>query len=108
MPLGRTKPYSDGLDYALSCLATPVFIDDCYIISHATSVTDLGDYLFYLYKYGSNNYIGGNVLMEMAIASYLKKHIFILNDIPSESSYVEEIIGLGPIVLRGDLKKLTF
>lgn len=58
-------------------------------------------------KHGVQNYIGGNVLMEMALAFYLKKPIYILNEIPEQSNFLEEIIGLNPIVLRGDLKKLT-
>ena len=57
-------------------------------------------------KNGQNNYIGGNVLMEMTIAFYLNKRIYILNDIPEESPYVEEIIGINPVVLKGDLKGL--
>lgn len=57
-------------------------------------------------KHGVDNYIGGNVLMEMALAFYLKKSIFILNEIPNESSFLEEIIGLNPIVLHGKAESL--
>lgn len=57
-------------------------------------------------KHGVPNYIGGNVLMEMALAFHLKKPIFILNEIPEESAFLEEIIGLGPIMLRGNVKDL--
>jgi hypothetical protein len=57
-------------------------------------------------KHGLDNYIGGNVLMEMALAFYLKKPIFILNEIPKESSFLEEIIGLNPIVLHGKAESL--
>lgn len=57
-------------------------------------------------KHGVDNYIGGNVLIEMAIAFYLKKTIFILNEIPGESSFLEEIIGLNPIVLHGKAENL--
>lgn len=57
-------------------------------------------------KHGQANYIGGNVLIEMALAFYLKKPIYILNDIPEESPFLEEILGLQPIVLKGDTKKL--
>lgn len=57
-------------------------------------------------KHGQANYIGGNVLMEMAIAFYLHKPIYILNDIPESSSFEEEIKGFMPIVLRGDLTQL--
>lgn len=57
-------------------------------------------------KHGKANYIGGNVLMEMAIAFYLNKPIFILNEIPEESAYLEEIIGLNPVVLHGNVAML--
>ncbi len=58
-------------------------------------------------KHGLNNYIGGNVLMEMAIAFYLHKPIFLLNDVPAESAYEEEIRGLGSVPLQGNLAKIT-
>lgn len=58
-------------------------------------------------KHGVRNYIGGNVLMEMTLAFYLHKPLYILNDIPSESPFLEEIIGLEPIVLHGDLGKIS-
>jgi hypothetical protein len=57
-------------------------------------------------KHGVPNYIGGNVLMEMALAFYLQKPIFILNDIPHESAFVEEILGLNPSALHGKLEDL--
>jgi hypothetical protein len=57
-------------------------------------------------KHGKQNYIGGNVLMEMSLAFYLRKPIFILNDIPKDSPFEEEIRGMGPIVLLGDAKAL--
>jgi hypothetical protein len=58
-------------------------------------------------KHGVPNYIGGNVLMEMTVAFYLKKPIYILNDIPEESSFLEEIMGVGSIPLQGNLQALT-
>lgn len=58
-------------------------------------------------KHGVDNYIGGNVLMEMSLAFWLKKPIFILNEIPNESAFLEEIIGLGPIALHGNAQALT-
>lgn len=57
-------------------------------------------------KHGIRNYIGGNVLMEMALAFYLKKPIYILNGIPEESPFLEEIIGMEPIVLNGSVDEL--
>lgn len=58
-------------------------------------------------KNGQANYIGGNVLMEMALAFYLKLPIYLYNDVPSESPLLEEIIGLNPVVLKGNLSKLV-
>jgi hypothetical protein len=58
-------------------------------------------------KNGLSDYIGGNVLMEMTVAFYLNKPIYLVNDIPSSSTYVEEIIGVGSIPLKGNLQLLT-
>jgi len=57
-------------------------------------------------KHGVENYIGGNVLMEMAVAFHLKIPIFILNEIPKESAFLEEIIGMNPVVLHGKAEAL--
>ncbi len=57
-------------------------------------------------KHGTPNYIGGNVLMEMAVAFNSNKPIFILNSAPTESPLLEEIIGLEPIILNGKLDDL--
>lgn len=57
-------------------------------------------------KNGKPNYIGGNVLMEMAIAFYLKKKIYIYNEIPEESAFLEEILGMNPVVLHGSIDQL--
>ena len=57
-------------------------------------------------KLAVKNYIGGNTLMEMGFAYYLKKPIYILNDIPKNMIYTEEIQGVRPIILRGDLRKI--
>ena len=51
-------------------------------------------------------YIGGNTLMEIGLAFFLKKKIYLLNEIP-ELSYKEEILGVRPIVLGGDLSKIA-
>lgn len=55
-------------------------------------------------KNGIKGYIGGNVLMEMTIAFHYKKPIFIYNDIAEELSIKEEIYGLIPIFINGDLE----
>jgi len=57
-------------------------------------------------KHSVENYIGGNVLMEMAIAFYLHKPIFVMNDIPEDSPFLEEILGMGSVPLSGNLQPL--
>ncbi|MFH1423348.1 MAG: hypothetical protein ABIG29_00080 [Candidatus Nealsonbacteria bacterium] len=59
-------------------------------------------------NYAKNNvpgYIGGNTLMEAGIALFLNKKIYLLNSIP-EISYKEEILGMKPVVINGDLSRI--
>lgn len=58
-------------------------------------------------KNGIKNYIGGNTLMEMGFAHVLDKKIFLFNPIPEESPYVDEIAAMEPIILNGDLSKIS-
>ena len=53
-------------------------------------------------KNGVDGYIGANTLLEMGLAFYLNKKIFLVNPIP-KMQYTEEILALKPIVLKGDL-----
>ena len=57
-------------------------------------------------KNGIAKYIGGNTLMEMGLALYLKKKIFLLKPIP-EVSYKEELLAMSPIIIRGNLNKIS-
>lgn len=56
-------------------------------------------------KKGIRNYIGGNSFLEMGFAHCLNKKIFILNDLPN-MIYIDEILAMQPIVLKGDLFKI--
>ncbi len=56
-------------------------------------------------KNNVKGYIGGNTLMEMGLAFYLKKKIYLLNEVP-ELPYKEEILGVKPIILNNDLRKI--
>jgi len=56
-------------------------------------------------KNNISNYIGANTLLELGLAFYLNKKLFILNPIP-DISYKEEILGMKPIVINGDLKMI--
>lgn len=56
-------------------------------------------------KNGVIGYIGANTLLEMGLAFYLKKPIYLLNRIP-EVSYKEEILGMRPIIIESDISKI--
>lgn len=53
-------------------------------------------------KKGVAGYVGANTLIEMGMAMYLRKPIYMFNPLP-EIDYKEEILGMKPIVLNGDL-----
>ena len=60
-------------------------------------------------NYDKNNiegYVGANTLMEMGLALHLNKKIYLLNSMP-EISYKEEILGMKPIIINGDLNKIN-
>jgi nucleoside 2-deoxyribosyltransferase len=57
-------------------------------------------------KDGKKNYVGGNAFLEMGLAFALGKKIFMLNPIPEELSYAEEIKGMRPIIIEGDLSRI--
>ncbi len=57
-------------------------------------------------KRGIQGYIGGNTLIEIGVAFYSKKPIYILNPVSSELSYKQEVMGIKPILLNGKIKNL--
>lgn len=57
-------------------------------------------------KNGIKNYIGGNTLMEIGFAHVNDKKIFLLNPIPEDVSYADEIKAMVDVILVGDLKKI--
>ena len=54
-------------------------------------------------KNGIVGYIGGNGLMEMGLAFHYKRPIFVYNPISEDLNIKEEIYGLNPIFINGDL-----
>lgn len=56
-------------------------------------------------KKGIVGYIGANTLIEMGLAMYLRKPIYLLNPIP-EIDCKEEILGMRPIILNSDFSIL--
>lgn len=57
-------------------------------------------------KNGIPAYIGPNVLMEIGVAFYLKKKIFIWNLVPETASFKEELLCFGAIEINQDLEKI--
>lgn len=78
-----------------------------FMREHFDKITD-GDIVLVVNdeKHGVPNYIGPNVLMEMSLGWYQNKPIYILNRLPSDSPFEEEIKGFMPVVLNGDLSPL--
>lgn len=56
-------------------------------------------------KNGIAGYIGGNTFLEMGVAYYLQKPIYLLYSIP-EMDYTLELAAMRPVVIDGDLTKL--
>jgi len=57
-------------------------------------------------KRGVANYIGGNTLMEIGFAHVNDKKIFLLNPVPEEVSYVDEIKAMVDNILDDELDKI--
>ena len=55
-------------------------------------------------KNGVKGYIGPNVLMEIGLAFYLKKKIYIWNTVPDTASYKDELLCLGATEINQDLE----
>lgn len=55
-------------------------------------------------KRGITGYVGGNTLIEIGVAFYLRKPIYILNPVSSELLYKQEILGMKPVLLNGNLE----
>lgn len=58
-------------------------------------------------KRGVAGYVGGNTLIEIGVAFYGGKRIFILNDVSPTLTYKQEILGMKPLVLHGNLSLVT-
>lgn len=58
-------------------------------------------------KHGVAGYIGPNVLMEMGLAFHRKKPIYVLNAIDKAMPVYEEVVGMGSIILEGDLSGIS-
>jgi hypothetical protein len=87
--------------------SSPDFLKDEGMVSRHMDKIAISDAVL-IANYPKNNiegYIGPNTLMEMAVAFYLKKKIYLLNPVPDQA-WKEEIIGVKPVVVNGDLKSI--
>lgn len=57
-------------------------------------------------KKGIANYIGGNTFLEIGLAYWLGKKMFLLNPIP-DMDYITELHAMQPTVLHGDLAMMA-
>lgn len=60
-----------------------------------------------LEKNGSDNYIGGNTFLEMGFAFAFGKKIYIWNELPMTSTYIDEITGMLPVVLHSKFELIN-
>lgn len=70
-----------------------IFVSDAILVVNLT-------------KKGLENYIGGNTFLEMGIALAYDKKIFIYNNLPLYSDLIDELSGMKPFVLSGDLNRI--
>jgi len=56
-------------------------------------------------KKNIRGYIGSNTLIEMGLALFLNKKIYLLNSVP-DLPYKEEILGVRPVIIHGNLNKI--
>lgn len=58
---------------------------------------------------GIDGYIGASALMEMGLAYYFKKKIFLLYDVPHHDTvrWAHEVRLIDPIILNGDIEKIA-
>lgn len=59
-------------------------------------------------KRGIQGYIGANVLMEMGLAFYLGKPIYILNKVLQDGPVYEEVRAMNCVIIDKDLRKIKF
>jgi hypothetical protein len=78
------------------------------MLRHSTHVIERNDAVLVLNfeKDGIKNYIGGATFIEMYDAFRLEKTIFLFNQIP-EGILRDEILGFSPIIIDGDVRKVT-
>lgn len=97
----------DILDRASAGEHAAVMRENDYLKVHYAHILESDAILIVnLEKKGISNYIGGNCLIEMGQAYVNDKKIYLLNDLPTDLPYIDEIEAMDPICLKGDLSKI--
>lgn len=58
-------------------------------------------------KHGIKGYIGANVLMEIGLAFYFKKNIYIWNPTEKDSAYNDELRAFEAVFVNQDIEKIV-
>ncbi|MBI2405418.1 hypothetical protein HYV22_04585 [Candidatus Gottesmanbacteria bacterium] len=81
-------------------------IEHDFIREHFKKIEEADAILVLNYdKKGIKNYIGGNTFLEMGLAFWLGKKMYLLNPIP-DMDYLTEMHAMQPTILDGDVLKL--
>ncbi len=80
---------------------TDIFRDHANFIEQSDAILVLN-----FDKNGIAGYCGVSVLMEISLAYYLRKKIFLLQAIASTERYADDVKVLGAIVIDGDITKI--
>ncbi len=84
-----------------------VKIEHNFIREHFQYIQDSEAILVLNYdKNGIPGYIGGNTFLEMGVAFWLGKKIYLLNPIP-KMDYLTEMHAIQPTIINGDLAKIV-
>lgn len=93
--LQHNLPYAQETDIMRKCFALVAESDGVLVLN--------------LDRKGISGYIGTSTLMEIGLAYYLQKKLFLYKDIPhwDEVRWAHEINIMQPVIIHGDLKKVV-
>jgi len=82
-------------------------LEDDIMMSFFKKIAESDAFLVMNYeKKGVKGYIGTSVIMELGLAYYLGKKVYLLNDIDKEQNCALEVAIINPTVIDGDLGKI--
>lgn len=99
-----TEQFFDNLDVDRKfCIETDIMRKCFKLVEDADAVLALNHD-----KNGVTGYLGTSALMELGLAHYLKKKIYLLKDVPSpdEHRWAHEVLIFQPTVINGDLTQV--